>query len=105
VLGLDVVVQHAARMRVVERGGELADQVDDRRQRRESLAADLAGQRLDRPSSVSPTSKMVTMCGWVRWPAARASTRNRRRYAGSAATSWCRHLIATLRWISGSKPA
>ena len=48
VLGLDVVVQHAAGVRVIQRGSELSDQVDDRRQRRKPLAADLAGKRLAR---------------------------------------------------------
>ena len=110
---LDVAVHHALAVRVGQRVGDAAhDQRGLRRRRPPAFLAQLAQvaalEQLHRDVGAAgrstPASNTVTMCGWLRPPAARASLRNSALNASrsSAAISRFRVLMAIRRDSSGS---
>ena len=105
VAGLQIAVDDARAMRVVERVGDLAavaqHLVGRQRAAREPIVQRLALEILhdDERSwpSCSPTSNSAQMCGWLSAEMARASVSKRARRSGRSASSGGSSLIATAR--------
>ena len=72
------------------------------RMRSESVIPSMSSIAMYGTSPSTPTSKMVTMLGCDRTPAARASRRNRPRYCSSLARCGFSTFMASVRSISGS---